>query len=48
MATNTSSSKGGTRIAYTIASRSQTMCMKTATMSPAFSIMKTRMSPHRR
>ena len=31
-------------MAYIMASRSQAMCMKTATISPAFSIMKIRIS----
>ena len=44
MPSSTSSSSGGTRMAYIRASRSHTMCMKTATISPAFSSMKTTIS----
>ena len=39
MPTNTNTTRGGTRIAYTRASRSQTMCMKTATIRPEYAVI---------
>ena len=47
MATKASTANRGKRMAYANASRSQAMCMKTATINPALSIMKIRMSDHR-
>ena len=43
---STNSSSGGTTMAYSSASRSQSMCMKTATIKPAFNNMKTTISDH--
>jgi CHAT domain-containing protein len=38
MPTNTNTNTGGTRMAYIRASRSQAICMKTATIKPAFDV----------
>src|SRR6266849_1361687 len=43
MPTKTNTNTGGTRMAYVRASRSQAICMKTATIKPAFKIMNRRM-----
>jgi hypothetical protein len=48
MPKSTSNNSGGTKIAYIKASRSQSMCMKTATISPAFNNMNTMIRPHLR